>query len=223
MVGKGGRPRVSSPCTDCSWPSVNSVKPERPPARPTVAGSQISTGAWWLQTHRQRVETGPISWAAQKNIVRQAAQKVASTGSSKLIVDSSKCRFLGVMACFCLAEEPLSLLITLSTKPRAQLSSTGLGSCRIRIADRYCLTELYFSVLPRNATYLHCVRGGWGKCTWTIYLFFPGRNIFYILAAVKKKFFFFIHTKDETIFLALIFANLQATPWALMITWVLQD
>ena len=34
----------------------------------------------------------------------------------------------------------------------------------------------------------------------------------YFLPAVKNKLYFFVWPKDETIFLALIFANLLATP-----------
>ena len=50
-----------------------------------------------------------------------------------------------------------------------------------------------------------------------IYFFPVGKQIFYFTSS-EKQFFFLVCRKDETIFLALIFANPRATPGASMIT-----
>ena len=61
----------------------------------------------------------------------------------------------------------------------------------------------------------HLILGGGGLRKMylnDLFIFSQDRNNFFILPAVKNKFFFFVGNKGETIFLALIFANLQATP-----------
>ena len=51
-----------------------------------------------------------------------------------------------------------------------------------------------------------------------LFIFSEVENIFFILPAVKNKLFFLFESKMKQFFLALIFANLLATPQASMIT-----